>query len=111
MDLEYLSEFGDDHSGFLIRNCDDYLYMTLDLVKATKFLDLFSNGFPDYNLKLNNAKTESNIFSNPNSADTVRISTFELNISSFQLYQSIKLYKNNSIFHASFLKTISSPGQ
>lgn len=109
VDLKYLTEFGNDSSGFLVRNCDDYLYVTLDEEKARTFLNRLTAGFPDYNLRLNNDKTESNITNK--TANLVKISSFELDVSSFQIYRCFQLYKNRSIFHTLSFKTTKSPGK
>lgn len=109
LDLTYLTEFSEDKMGFLTRNCDDYLYITLDRDHATKFLKCLENGFPDFNLRLNVSKTETNLRNSEQCL--VSFSRYQLNIKSFQLYGCYKSYRNTSIFYNSAFTSVKQPGQ
>lgn len=109
LDLSYLTEFSEDKMGFLTRNCDDYLYVTLDRDRATKFLKRLENGFPDFNLHLNGTKTETNLWNSEKCS--VSFSRYQLNVKSFQLYGCYKSYHNTSIFHNSAFRSVKQPGQ
>ncbi|CAH1795109.1 unnamed protein product [Owenia fusiformis] len=45
----------------LLRQVDDFLYVTPELSKAQQFLDSMTKGFADYNCYMNSAKTSTNI--------------------------------------------------
>ncbi|XKL65517.1 hypothetical protein PGB90_008937 [Kerria lacca] len=109
LDVSYFSEFKKDKTGFLARNCDDYLYVTLDQEKATRFLEIIEKGFPDFNMHVNKSKTESNIVNN--SQIIVSFGSFQLNIRSFELYGCYESYRDTSIFHHSKFSTLTSPGK
>ncbi|XP_011172878.1 telomerase reverse transcriptase isoform X2 [Solenopsis invicta] len=56
---EIFSEYLDN--GLLYRYVDDMLYMTSNETYATRFLKIVESGIPEYNVKFNQTKTDSNV--------------------------------------------------
>lgn len=55
-----------ENNGFLCRYVDDILYITENEHYATEFLKIIRNGIPEYNVKFNPSKIQSNIESSGN---------------------------------------------
>jgi len=62
MDSQHFSEFLHKKGEFLITSVDDYLYITSDPKRASKFYKKMLGGIPEYGCKVNETKLHSNIY-------------------------------------------------
>lgn len=58
---KHLSSFGRAPGELLLRSMDDFLFVTPSETEAVSFMDSFVQGFPDFKLRVNFSKIETNL--------------------------------------------------
>ncbi|CAN7939297.1 unnamed protein product [Ixodes hexagonus] len=61
MQDKHLSSFGRTPGELLLRSMDDFLFVTPSEAEAASFMDRFLQGFPDFGLRANVSKIETNL--------------------------------------------------